>query len=144
MKFMWTDKTDSTVYNQALSIRKEVFIKEQQVPEELEIDELESQAEHVVLFAEDQPIGTARILEKEPALYKIQRVAILKPQRGKGLGFALMQEAEHHIRRLGGSKMILDAQLHAIPFYESLGFSPQGKEFLDAGIPHRRMTKTLA
>jgi len=140
---IWTNDLDSKTYQDALKIRYEVFVEEQNVPEELEIDDLEEQSHHVVLYQDDQPLGTARIYHQGDGVYKIQRVAVLNAQRGHGLGAQLMQACEQKIQQLQGTKMTLGAQLQALPFYEKLGYIVEGPEFMDAGIPHRTVTKTV-
>ena len=128
----------------AMRIRLEVFVEDQGVPAELEPDEYDAVAIH--LLAVDthtgDVVGTARIVDKNGAA-KIGRVAIRPPFRARGVGRALMQAvmAEARCRRLNPA--ILDAQVPVIPFYERLGFVAEGPEFDDAGIPHRRMTRTL-
>ena len=140
---IWTNDLDSKTYQDALKIRYEVFVEEQNVPEELEIDDLEEQSHHVVLYQDDQPLGTARIYHQGDGVYKIQRVAVLNTQRGQGLGAQLMQACEQKIQQLQGTKMTLGAQLQALPFYEKLVYTVEGPEFMDAGIPHRTVTKTV-
>lgn len=140
---IWTNDLDSKTYQEALKIRYEVFVEEQNVPEELEIDVLEEQSHHVVLYQDDQPLGTARIYHQGDGVYKIQRVAVLNTQRRHGLGAQLMQACEQKIQQLQGTKMTLGAQLQALPFYEKLGYIVEGPEFMDAGIPHRTVTKTV-
>jgi len=144
MNFLWTNQIESQTYKDALSIRWNVFVNEQQVPADLEIDDLEDKTWHLVLYIGEHPAGTARILEEAPGIYKVQRVAVLSLFRGQGLGRAVMEETERKIRHLGGVRMLLDAQLHAIPFYETLGFTAEGGEFMDAGIPHRKMQKEVS
>lgn len=137
----WTTDTNSTTYKEALKIRYEVFVDEQKVPEDLEIDELEDQSHHLVLYENGTPIGTARIFQVGDGLYKMQRVAILENHRGQGNGGKLVEAIEHQVQHLDGKKITLGAQLHALSFYEKLGYEVEGPEFMDAGIPHREMTK---
>ena len=139
----WTTDIQSKTYKDALQIRYEVFVDEQQVPKELEIDDLEEKAHHLVLYQEKQPIGTARIYHLGNQLYKIQRVAVCKNFRGTGIGSALIKECEQQIALLGGQKITLGAQTHALAFYEQLNYIVEGDEFMDAGIPHLEMTKIL-
>ena len=139
----WTTETHSNTYKDAIKIRYEVFVDEQNVPEDLEIDELEDQSHHLVLYENGTPIGTARIYHVSDNLYKMQRVAILKNKRGQGNGGKLIEAIELKVQHLQGQKITLGAQLHALPFYEKLGYLVEGPEFIDAGIPHREMTKTL-
>ena len=139
----WTTDTQSKIYKEALKIRYEVFVGEQNVPEDIEVDELENQSQHLVLYEYNEPVGTARIFHVGDGLYKMQRVAILKKYRGQGYGEKLIKEIEHQVQNLHGKKITLGAQLQALSFYEKLGYEVEGPEFMDAGIPHREMTKTF-
>lgn len=143
MEYQWTTDLESPVYKESLAIRKVVFMDEQKVPYELEIDELEDVSHHVVGYIDNTPTATARIYEKYPAAYKIQRVAVLTERRKTGLGKQLMNEIERYATELGAEKLILDAQDYAIPFYEKLGYVVEGEGFMDAGIPHHSMTKFI-
>lgn len=140
-KTKWTTDTQSKIYKEALKIRYEVFVDEQKVPEDIEVDELENQAQHLVLYENNEPVGTARIFHVGDGLYKMQRVAILKKYRGQGYGKKLIKEIEHQVQNLHGKKITLGAQLQALSFYEKLGYEVEGPEFMDAGIPHREMIK---
>lgn len=124
------------------AIRRRVFIEEQNVPEDLELDDLDASAVHLLATQEGRPVGTARLLiEGESA--KIGRVAVLPELRGTGAGAALMRAALDELRARGVSTAKLGAQTHAIGFYERLGFTAHGPEYDDAGIPHRDMSRTL-
>src|SRR5699024_2594994 len=94
MKFSTTNDLSSSIYADALAIRKEVFVNEQKVDESLEIDEFEEVALHVVGYIDNQAACTARVIEKENEILKIQRVAVSKDFRKRGLGLALLQEIE--------------------------------------------------
>lgn len=142
-KAVWTENLSSKTYEDAINIRYEVFVDEQNVPEDVEVDELEDKSHHVVLYEEDHPVGTARIYHRGSGVYKIQRVAVLKKYRGKSFGAQLIKECELQINKLRGTKITLGAQLQALSFYEKLGYTAEGPEFMDAGIPHREMTKML-
>lgn len=143
MTFIWTSNTDSGVYSDALSVRFAVFIDEQKVPKELEVDEFETQAFHLVLYKDKKAMGTARVLNIGAQTYKIQRVAVLKEARGKGFGAAIMKEIERYLQMSDAKSLTLGAQIHAVPFYKKLGYTVVGEEFMDAGIPHLMMTKSL-
>ena len=124
------------------AIRRRVFIEEQNVPEALELDELDATALHLLATRDGRAIGTARLLiEGETA--KIGRVALLPEARGLGAGAALMRAALDELRARGVRTAKLGAQTHAIGFYEKLGFTAHGPEYDDAGIPHRDMTLRL-
>lgn len=137
----WTTDTTSAIYKDALKIRYAVFVNEQGVSEEEEIDSLEDKTEHVVLYVDGKPVATARIYDLGENTFKVQRVAVLKDARGIGYGAVIMTEAEKRIHELGGHKVTLGAQNSAIPFYEKLAFNVEGEEFMDAGIPHHTMSK---
>ena len=124
------------------AIRRRVFIEEQNVPEELELDELDATAVHLLAVQDGRPVGTARLLiEGESA--KIGRVAVLPEMRGTRAGAALMRAALDELRARGVTKAKQGAQTHAIGFYEKLGFTVHGPEYDDAGIPHRDMSRSL-
>ena len=117
-------------------IRKDVFVEEQAVPLELEMDEYDEIAVHFLLRDADQtPLATARLLDKH-GLAKIGRVAVRKEARGQGLGLMLMQFVLDESQKRGFTEAVLDSQTYAIPFYARLGFTAEGEEFDDAGIPH--------
>lgn len=119
-----------------LEVRREVFVVEQGVPEEIEIDEHDPVSIHFLARdAAGVPIGTARLLPEG----RIGRMAVLALWRRSGVGRALLSAAMETARARGDSRLYLHAQVHSIPFYESLGFSVFGEEFDEAGIPHREM-----
>lgn len=124
------------------AIRRRVFIEEQNVPEELELDDLDATAVHLLATQDGRPVGTARLLVAGEAA-KIGRVAILPELRGTGAGAALMRAALDELRARGVRTAKLGAQTHAIGFYERLGFTAYGPEYDDAGIPHRDMSLAL-
>lgn len=123
-------------------IRIEVFVRGQNVPPELERDEFDDTAEHIV--AEDangRILGTAR-LRYMGDIAKIERVAVLEEARGKGIGRGMMAFIIEKTAEKGDiAKLKLGSQSHAIPFYAALGFEAVGEEYMDAGIPHRDMVK---
>ncbi len=122
------------------AIRTEVFVKEQQVPAELEWDAEDEQARHVLaLTADGSPVGTGRLL---PGGH-IGRMAVLRPWRGRGAGGALLTELLRIAQAAGLEELALNAQTHAIAFYARFGFEPEGETFLEAGIPHRAMRRRL-
>lgn len=124
------------------AIRRRVFIEEQNVPEALELDELDATAVHLLATQDGRPVGTARLLI-DGKTAKIGRVAILPELRGTGAGAALMRAALEELRARGVRTAKLGAQTHAIGFYERLGFTVYGPEYDDAGIPHRDMSLSL-
>lgn len=125
------------------AIRRVVFIDEQAVPEELEMDDLDGEAIHLLATVDGRPAGTARLLLRGE-VGKIGRVAVLADQRGTGLGAALIRAALDELRAAPGvTTAKLGAQVHALGFYERLGFTAFGPVYDDAGIPHRDMTRPL-
>lgn len=122
------------------TIRRQVFIEEQLVPEELEWDEYDADAIHVLVTVANQPIGCARLLVHQA---KIGRMAVLPKWRQQGVGSTMLQALLAEAKRLGLKRIQLSAQLHAIPFYEKAGFSAYGAVYDDAGIPHRDMQLAL-
>ena len=102
LHFEWTQDLKSKTYRDALDIRKEVFVEEQQVPVSIEIDDLEDKTLHLVGYEEFIPVATARIYPMENGKYKVQCVAICKVVREKKYGSILMQEIERYVCELGG------------------------------------------
>lgn len=136
--------TDLNEREDAYSVRTTVFVGEQNVPPALEIDELEDEAVHFILYNEEQkPCGAGRF-RTVGEFGKVERICVLKEARGNGAGHLIMDAIEQHAKTIGGlSTLKLDAQLHAIPFYEKRGYEVISGEFLDAGILHKTMTKPL-
>ncbi len=125
------------------AIRRAVFIEEQNVPEAEEIDNLDAEALHVLAHDDGRPVATARLFIKGDT-GKIGRVAVLKSHRGTGLGAQIMRASLDILKAQPGvSKAFLSAQTQVIGFYETLGFTAHGPEYLDANIPHRDMTRDL-
>ena len=142
MEIKYTTDLNSTIYQDALKIRYEVFVNEQKVPPELEIDE-EANCLHFVLYNQNEALATCRLYKKTTEIVKLQRMAVLKSARGSQLGRKLMLATEAKAVELGYQKIILGAQNTAIGFYQTLGYQIDGPEFLDAGIPHHLMEKVL-
>jgi predicted GNAT family N-acyltransferase len=129
--------------SQLRTIRTEVFIREQLVPEELEWDNENPHAIHALAVdLSGNAIGTARLL-LHGALAHIGRMAVLPAWRGQGVGASLLQVLLDEAKQRGAGSVFLNAQTYAVPFYERFNFVREGAEFLDAGIPHYRMTLTI-
>ena len=125
------------------ALRRTVFIEEQGVSEADEADDLDDQAVHILVLQDGAAVGSARLLAMGD-VGKVGRVCVLQKLRGTGLGAALMQAAIAQFRTMPEIRRVkLGAQLHALPFYERLGFIPYGDEYLDAGIGHRDMVLDL-
>ncbi|MFB6962780.1 GNAT family N-acetyltransferase [Streptomyces sp. NPDC056309] len=135
------------------AVRKEVFVVEQGVPQDIEYDEYDALAVHVLAVREDGvPLGTGRLLYgaeaaaktgDDPAVGSLGRLAVTGDARGLGVGAALVRAIEDAARARGLSAVDLHAQSHALGFYERLGYEAYGPEFPDAGIPHRAMRRAL-
>lgn len=121
------------------NIRFKVFVDEQNVPEELEIDGLDDEAKHVLAYLDDEPIGTGRILIDG----HIGRVAVLKKYRGLGIGKSIMKELIDWSQKNNLEKLWLSSQWHAHSFYLDLGFVCEGEVYEEAGIDHIKMNRTL-
>jgi predicted GNAT family N-acyltransferase len=130
----------SALQARAAPIRLEVFVHEQQVPLEEEIDALDAECIHAVAFdAQGCALATGRLLPDG----HIGRMAVLKAVRGQGLGSAVLQALLQQARQKGFVEAVLSAQTHAQAFYARHGFVPEGAEYLDANIPHVLMRKAL-
>ncbi len=125
------------------ALRRTVFIEEQNVPEADEVDGRDAGAVHLLATVDGRPVGTARLLVSGDS-GKIGRVCVLAEMRGKGTGARLIEAA---VREFAANpaigKVKLSAQINALSFYERLGFTAEGDEYLDAGIVHRDMYRML-
>ncbi|AMQ73622.1 MULTISPECIES: GNAT family N-acetyltransferase [Bacillus amyloliquefaciens group] len=127
--------------NDAFFVRKEVFVKEQHVPEEEEIDQFEDTSEHIVIYDGGQPVGAGRWRMKD-GHGKLERICVMKSHRSLGVGAVIMQALEKAAAAKDADSFLLHAQTQAVPFYEKQGYRvTSGEEFLDAGIPHLEMIK---
>ena len=122
----------------ALKIRLEVFVKEQGVPVDLEIDEYDAQAHHYLVIANDIPVATARLLIQDRCA-KVGRFAVLKKYRSQKVGTLLAEKMKSEAIRFCCTTIILDAQMQAMGFYKKLGYSIRGESFMDASIEHIEM-----
>jgi predicted GNAT family N-acyltransferase len=137
---MITSKIVSTAdeLKKVYDLRVEVFVNEQKVPPELELDEWDKTAVHILASNEKETVGCGRII-LAPDHAHIGRIAVKKNYRNKGIGKQMMLALIEICIESGAKKIILHSQLQALPFYESLGFVAHGDIFLDAGIEHREM-----
>ena len=135
----------------ALELRVRVFVDEQRVPPEEEVDDYDALPEdrvgalHVLSRRAGEALGTGRLIyaKKPNEAAKIGRVAVSQSARGLGVGRAVMELLHDEARQRGIGEIELGAQLHAIPFYEKLGYKAFGGVFLDANIEHRMMRLDL-
>jgi predicted GNAT family N-acyltransferase len=126
----------------AFSVRRLVFVEEQQVPEEEEIDQYDDECIHFVLYDQEMPIGAGRFRNLD-GIGKVERICVLSNSRGTGAGKLMMDKIEQYAKQNNYSALKLNAQTQAIPFYSKLGYEIISDEFMDAGIPHRTMKKYI-
>ena len=124
--------------NRARSIRLRVFVKEQNVPREIELDADDQRAVHFLAFIAGRAVGTARVVINGKQA-KVGRMAVLKSFRKKGVGRELLEQSLKLAWKKGVKSLILHAQVPVVGFYEKRGFRCLGRTFMEAGIPHRKM-----
>ena len=129
--------------DRAYAIRRRVFIEEQHVPEEIELDADDTRAFHALATAGKDAIGCGRMLDHGDGEVKIGRMAVLPEFRGTGVGRDILRFLVKIARTRGLRKAVLHAQLTAERFYLKQGFTPVGDVFDEAGIAHRKMVKLL-
>ena len=130
--------------NGAFNVRREVFIVEQKIAPEEEWDGLDDTCLHFVAKRGTEVIGTARLRFPEPGNAKIERMAVQIPYRRQGVGAGILAKVEQSLRSSGISEAMLHAQMTAVPFYRSCGYSAVGAHFFEAGIEHVKMVKRLS
>ena len=130
----WDSNNDSLV-----RIRRQVFIEEQNVPEDMEWDEHDSSSTHFLATLDNIVIATARLKTDG----QIGRMAVLAEYRNKGIGSKLLQFVLLTAKQQKQKKVYLHAQVSAIPFYKKHGFTASGDIFYEANIPHREMSKEI-
>jgi len=122
------------------SIREEVFVREQGVPAELEWDGLDESCRHALALShQGNAIGCGRMFTNG----HIGRISVLPQWRKQKVGTAIMEALLDYARAQKYKKVDVDAQTYALPFYHSFGFAEHGKEFMEAGLPHIKMTMKL-
>ena len=125
---------------QVMPVRIAVFVVEQRVPEDIERDEFDAVSRHAIARdAASTVVATGRLLPDG----HIGRMAVAAPLRGKGVGGAVLEALVAEAMRTGLAEVALNAQVHALAFYRRHGFVAYGDEFMEAGIPHRAMRRTL-
>lgn len=135
--------TTQNMIEETHSIRKKVFVEEQGVPLENEIDQYENIATHVIGYDLNAvPFATGRLRPIDNGV-KVERVAILASHRNKGYGKLLMEFLENVAKNTGDKKLMLNAQCHAQSFYEALGYEAFGEPFMEENIKHIAMSKTI-
>ena len=127
----------------AFEVRKQVFVEEQGIPEDMELDELDMEAMHMVVKDGEGIVGTARVLFLAANQAKLERMAILKPFRRRGIGKGIISFLDEEFKNRGTEQVVLHAQCSAVNFYKSCGFEESGSPFWEAGIKHVKMQKRL-
>lgn len=126
--------------DKVMPVRETVFVREQGVPPEIELDEADPTCRHAMAITRDgSVIGTGRLLRDG----HVGRMAVLSEFRGKGVGARLLSSLIDEAKRLGMDEVVLNAQLTAEGFYARFGFQPEGEVFMEAGIAHREMRRRL-
>jgi predicted GNAT family N-acyltransferase len=124
---------------EASRIRLAVFVEEQRVPPEIEMDDKDAVCVHALAYAQGRAVGTGRLLPDG----HIGRMAVLKENRSLGVGSAILERLVEEARRRGMKEVVLSAQTHALGFYRRHGFMAAGEVFEEAGIPHQEMRRML-
>ena len=123
----------------ASPIRFTVFVEEQGVPFEIELDEYDPLSVHALVFDQGKPVATGRLLPDG----HIGRMAVLKEWRGRGIGALMLTRLIERAKARGDREVVLSAQIHAAPFYAAHGFVAHGEEYMEAGIRHQEMRRRL-
>lgn len=126
----------------AFQIRKAVFVEEQGVSPEIELDEHDASANHILVYNRDEPVGTGRWRDVE-GIAKLERICILPTYRKLGYGKAIVEALEESARSKGFTQTKLHGQVQAQTFYERLGYQTVSEVFHEEGIPHIAMVKQL-
>lgn len=129
----------SEVREEASRIRFAVFVEEQRVPREIELDAKDGACVHALARLDGRAVGTGRLLPDA----HIGRMAVLKECRGTGVGGRILESLVAQARARGDREVVLSAQVHALPFYARHGFSVFGDVYEEAGIPHQDMRRRL-
>jgi len=128
---------------EAYLIRQKVFIQEQGVPEDMELDEHDPSAKHALAYQHDLCVGTGRLVLLDSHHAQIGRMAVLSTFRNQGIGKAILSYLIALAKAEGVLTLMLHSQVSAIPFYAKYGFIAEGSIYDEAGIPHRNMILSL-
>ena len=136
------DAKSSQNLEDAFHVRRKVFVKEQNVPEEEEFDRADLRSHHVVVYANARPVATGRLF-KDRETWLIGRISVLKECRGKHVGKLVVDKLLEKAVKMGAGEVHIHAQTHAVSFYEKFGFVAYGDTFLEANIEHISMVKNI-
>ena len=133
---------DRALFHKAEKIRMKIFVDEQGFAADIEVDEKDETAFHVVAYDGENPVGAARFFEEHGG-YHVGRVAVLPEYRGKGVGRFIMTEIENFAENSGVGELMLSAQTRAADFYLKCGYFKHGEVYLEEGCPHIEMRKNI-
>jgi predicted GNAT family N-acyltransferase len=128
---------------EAYLIRKQVFIEEQGVPEDMELDEHDPLAKHALAYQDGLCVGTGRLVRLDNHHAQIGRMAVLSTYRNQDIGSAILSSLITLAQAEGVSTLVLHSQISAAPFYAKFGFVAEGSIYDEAGIAHRNMILLL-
>lgn len=143
MTILSTRDTQSPIYQDALTIRREVFVEGQGVPLSIEVDDKEDKCLYLVYYKDKQAVATCRLFPFDDKQVILQRMAVRPACQGQNLGKVLLQEALTIAKAEGFSEMTLHSQVHAQAFYHKQGFESYGEVYEEAGIAHINMRQRL-
>lgn len=136
-------KTWQEAEQEAYFVRKQVFIEEQGVPVDMELDEFDPTSKHALAYVNSECVGTARLIALPGNVARIGRMAVLQTYRRQGIGGKLLNALLESCKSQGISQLELHAQLSAVSFYEQFGFIAQGEMYYEACIAHRDMILSI-
>ena len=127
----------------AFDVRRQVFVDEQCIPEDLVFDGRDQEALHIVVKDGECVVGTARVLFLSDSRAKLERMAVTRASRRKGIGRGIISFLNEELRNKQVEQLVLHAQLGVVEFYKSCGFEESGLPFWEAGIKHIKMQRSL-
>ena len=127
----------------AIAVRFRVFVAEQSIPPEEELDEDDATATHAIALVHGQVVGTGRLVSRDDGDGQVGRMAVDQPWRRQGIGGQILAFLEEEARDLGIARCVLHAQVYIKDFYAARGYQEQGGPFLEVEIPHVEMYKEL-
>ena len=135
--------TNDRELKEAFGVRKKVFVEEQGISEDLEFDNRDREALHVIVTDAERVIGTARVIFLTAHQAKLERMAVLRPFRRRGIGSRIISFLNEELKNRQVEQVVLHAQYAVVAFYKSCGFEELGLSFVEAGIKHIKMQKWL-
>ena len=127
----------------AIAVRFRVFVSEQSIPPEEELDQADATSSHAIALVEDTVVGTGRLIRQDPSTGQIGRMAVDREWRRRGVGGQILLYLEDLARTRGMTLTVLHAQEYAKAFYAAHGYQQHGEVFLEVDIPHVEMWKDL-